>query len=65
MAVPDAPRAPGRVRAARDILDLVQGVLHKWGQRGTRLDVLAAQRVPGEDSQDRLHLQVFAPFQEF
>ena len=57
--------APLRVGSAGDVLDLLQPFLDVGIEVRPRLHHLPAQRVSGIDAQQRLHVQVLAPFQEF
>ena len=65
MPVARAHRAPLGVGSAGDVLDLLQPLLYVGFQVRPRLHHLPAERVPGIDAQQRLHVQVLAPFQEF
>ena len=65
MPIACAHRAPLRVRCAGDVLDFVKPLLHVGIEIGSRLDQLSAQRVSGVDAEQRLHVQVLAPLQEF
>ena len=57
-----APLGPG---VAGDVFDFVERILHVRLEGGAGVDVGVLQVVTGIDGEDRLHLEVFAPVEEF
>ena len=51
--------------AASDVFDLVKSVLNVGFKIGAGVDVVAEERVSGVDGEEWLHVEVFAPVEEF
>ncbi len=65
VAIFDALGSPPGVRAAGYVFDLIESILNERFEIGTGFHVLSAQRIAGVDRKHGVHLEVFAPFEEF
>ena len=65
MAVFGSLGSPPGGGVAGDVFNLVQRVLHVGFEVVAGGDVFLEERVSGEDGQQRLHVEVFAPGEEF
>ena len=65
MAVFGSLRSPPGGGVTSHVLNFVQRVLNVGFEVVARSDVFLEERVSGEDGQQRLHVEIFAPGEEF